>query len=216
MTSWWGSKWWLSYECAYGDEPGTRSRLLASAGWATRVIDLARDERLLWRDVRKSYKALIHRTERDYRILPAALGPHVLVRACHALHRQAAGRETRPIETWQLMESWAGIDLGAPLVLAKRGGNSDPVAFAYFLTYGAWAYYGYAASLIPDANAALIWAAMRTLKARGVACLEMGWQEQATNKKGLAIEFFRRGFGGKNVPANWLARQEAHGLQPIA
>lgn len=189
MTSFWDTDAWHAYEIAYGDEPGTRSRLLASATFSTQVIDLTQSEADLWTGVRKSYKSKIHWAERQ-RDISLTEDP-VAVGMARAIHIEKAGRETRPMGTWILMADWL-VAHQALLVMA-------PKSFAYFIIHRDWAYYGYAASLEPDVNAALVWTAIKALKTRGITQLEMGWQGQATDDKGKQIEFFRRGFGGVAV-----------------
>jgi lipid II:glycine glycyltransferase (peptidoglycan interpeptide bridge formation enzyme) len=77
------------------------------------------------------------------------------------------------------------------------------VGFAYVVRHGDWAYYFNAASVEPNAQHAIQWAMMLWLKAHGVRWYELGWQGAAGNDKERSIEFFRRGFGGKDFPAAW-------------
>ena len=199
--TWWASPQWRAYEAA-GGYP-SRVDELAAATWQTRVIDLTASEADLWRGVRKSYHALIHRVERHYGV--GVWEPSGILTA-RALHDAEAGRETRPMATWTLMQDWIRQSRGL-LVGACHAGM--PVGYAYFLVHEDWAYYASAASRVPDVNHALAWLAIKTLKARGVRQLELGWQGHATDDKGRALEFFKRGFGGVDVPANWLAERRA-------
>lgn len=199
-TSWWTSPEWLAYEAAYGDEPGARARLLASATWRTRIIDLAQDEAVLWRGIRKSYRALIHAAERRGTILPIS-GP-VTKRAasiCRGLHGEASGRTTRSDETWSLMGTWLETGHGLAVLALYRSGRY--VDFAYFsvsLSDG-WAYYFSAASLEKNIHHAVIWRGMLALKRLGVRWLEMGWQGEALDEKGRGVEYFKTGFGGMDM-----------------
>jgi hypothetical protein len=201
-VTFWQSSAWLEYEQHY--RPAVpRAQELVDATWQTRVIDLTQDDAKLWMDLRKSYKALIHNADRDYHYTPSLLADGPLVIAvCQALHAEAAGRVTRPQATWDLMGRW--IDQRhAFAFLAYRQDRAR--AFAYFLRDGTWAYYASAAALEPNVNHALIWQGMKAAKQQGVTQFEIGWQGHAADEKGKQIEFFKRGFGGRDVPANFLA-----------
>lgn len=198
---WWDTDHWHAYEVAYGDEPGTRSRLLASATWQTCVVDLTQDDAVLWKHLRKSYKSLIHKAERTYQILnmrDAALP------LCHALHDEVAGRVTRSQETWDLMAQWLRQGYATLTVAASEG---EVVAYVYCCVYHQWAYYASGASTVDNVSHALIWHTMRYLKGEGIArVLELGWQGEAADIKGKNIEKFKRGFGGTAQPVNFGLR----------
>lgn len=87
------------------------------------------------------------------------------------------------------------------LVGAFDVADDDLLGFAAFERNGPWAYYGHEAASVRDVAHLMIWFAIRELKSIGVERLELGWQGQATDEKGKNIEFFRRGFGGVDVPA---------------
>lgn len=218
-AAWWTSPEWHAYECAYGDESGTRSRLLAGATWNTRIVDLALDEAEVWSGVRKSYRSLIHAAERALTVEAlAALGAGGLIRTCQRVHRFACGgRQTRPDATWDLMGDWAGDGRGL-IAMAFDYQNRPPemtddasgfdgvglwppvVDFAYFVVNGSWAYYASAASLRPGVHHAVVWRALLALKARGVRWAELGWQGEARDAKGRSVEWFKTGFGGRDEP----------------
>ena len=170
--------------------------MLARATWRTRVIDLAIGEQALWQGVRRSYHALIHRAERTYTFgSPDCAGPWV--EEIRALHRESVGRETRPESSWRLMGGWVS-DGAAWCQTARRDGVL--AGYAYFVAHQGWAYYHSSASRERHLTHALIWRALVSLRAAGVRYCELGWQGQATDDKGQAIEFFKRGFGGVDVP----------------
>lgn len=98
-------------------------------GWPTQVLDLAHTSPAdRWRAVRRSYKSLIHRAQRTTRLLvwDNTLPADAAVEACRRLHVEAAGRETRPRETWALMADWIHEGYGM-LVLALEGGPTTPL-----------------------------------------------------------------------------------------
>ncbi|MCR4375700.1 MAG: hypothetical protein NUW22_12705 [Acidobacteria bacterium] len=211
MIGWWSSIHWRHYE-RICQVPISRVDELANASWQTRVVDLKQDKTALWRDLRKSYKALIHQAERAYDI-------HVCepedMEAFRQLHRQEAGRETRPKASWDLMAEWVRdghvILIGGSVNAAHAAGlsaGSTPapsttfVGFAAFVVWQGGSYYGWAASVVPNLNHALVWRGMLETKARGAAVCEIGWQGHARDIKGQQIEYFRRGFGGRDLDAN--------------
>lgn len=203
--TWWDTPDWHAYELAHGDQPGQRSRLLGQALWHTRIVDLAVGAPALWSGVRGSYHAIINRAHRDYKIDRVSSRLDVAV-SFQMVHERAAGRSTRPGKTWDLMADMS--EYGALEVYgASRNGGWH--AFAGFYVYKGWAYYGHAAALVDDVAHALVWAAMQQLRdVRGVRYFEMGWQGEAEDAKGRNIEFFRRGFGGYDIPAKRAAKGE--------
>jgi len=218
IDAWWGTPEWHAYERAYGDVPGTRTRVLQNGRWSTRVVDLSPEERVLWRGVRRSYHAIINRLGREYRpgaeagpqdmctrsiVCRPTFGAGVpLLWAAQRVHQIDAGRVTRPDETWELMGAWVNRGHG---LLAMANDYHDQhrehscVGYVYFDVWDGWAYYHSAATLRRDVNIGLVWWAMLALKACGVRWCELGWQGQAADAKGLQLEFFRRGFGGVDV-----------------
>lgn len=178
---------------------------LADLGHAARVVMLQRPESALWRDVRRSYHALIHRAEERFRIQRMSLadlsGQSPLCE-CMALHAVCAGRQTRPWETWDLMGRWAS-DGHADVWLAFDDTIStvSPAAFVYVYRWKGWAYYGHAASIAPDATHALLWAAIRYLSRTGVEFLDMGSLPAGEpDEKALNVHKFKCGFGGQDWP----------------
>lgn len=191
---WWTSTRWRDYERVSGVIT-SRADVLRSAHWLTRVIDLDVDREYLWQGVRKSYRSLIRRASERYEIVYCASD---VMSAFERMHERVSGRQTRSSESWRMMREW--VQSGHLLLVGAR--DSDRwVAFAAFEIWHDWAYYGHAASEVRDVSHALIWAAMNELKSRGVRVLELGWQHEATDEKGRAIEFFRRGFGGRDTRA---------------
>jgi hypothetical protein len=183
----------------------SRADVLRRATWGTRVVNLRSSKDVLWRGVRRSYHALINRQKERWVIVPCTPGD---MGAFRRLHVAAAGRETRPAASWGLMAEWVGC--GHLVVLGARtpawtdppaGATDGWVGFVGCERGGAWGYYGHSAAVVDDVTHALVWSAMLALKAQGVERFEVGWQGEATDDKGRAIEFFRRGFGGVDVPA---------------
>lgn len=201
LDDFWRSSRWLEYERAYGDEPGTRAALLASATWTTRVVDIRPDPALLWRSMRRSYRALVHRAQRECDIIvwsrPTAPN-ETWIREFKQMHFAEAGRQTRSDETWDIMCRW--LDTGDALLIgAARRDPQKWGAFAYFAIHQHVAHYFSAAASMQNLNHALIVNAIGALRFAGVWYLDLGWQGHATDEKGRNIEFFRRGCGGVDM-----------------
>lgn len=194
QSDWWASADWREYERLYGV---TLSRVdtLASATWQTRVVDLTVSDTDLWRGLRRSAKALIHKAERTCAI---TVRPAHDMTAFRLMHLALAGRATRPIESWDLMAEWV---TEGKLVLVGAAQNGVDLAFAAAYVVGDWSYYGHAAATTPSVGHALVWRLMTEAKRRGATVFEVGWQGQDSSAKGQGIEQFRRAFGGVDVPA---------------
>ncbi len=212
--NWWRTDEWRAYEKEYGDPPGTRAAILAAAPWSTRIVDLEPDYKTLWRGVRRSYHSLINKIGREYdgsegKKIQVAHGPlngwsqRAMVLAAQTVHSRVAGGNTRSGYTWNEMGLWIDSRRGL-LTLAFDG--TTPIGFAYFVTYDGWAYYFSGASRQRDLGLALIWMSMLSLKENGVRWAELGWQGQATCEKEEGIEFMKRGFGGRDLPAGLSGR----------
>jgi|TARA_R110000765_G_scaffold42621_5_gene89899 hypothetical protein len=169
--------------------------------WQTQVIQLLpRNETERWREVRRSYKSIIHTAQRTHRI-ERSCDPSA-VEILHGLHRDQAGRETRDQYTWDLMASWVASGHAYLCLAWNDAGVCDGAIYVY--VYKGHEYYGHAASSTLGVNHALVWEAIRRSDSQ---TFEVGWQGHASNEKGKNIEFFRRGFGGSSQ----LVRVSLHG-----
>lgn len=161
---------------------------------STRVVDLPP----AWSDVRDSYKSLVTRGLRSYHVAPAAHVYDVAV-WCRSIHREAAGRATRSQATWNWMAQWV-VTHQALCLTARELRAGRAVGYALWLVDKRHAYYASGATLRDDVGHALIWASLLALAARGVRTAELGWQGWDATEEGRGIEFFKRGFGGGDVP----------------
>lgn len=199
METWWQSFSWRSYETICGGEP--RALVLSNSSWYTRVIDLRQDWGALWHDVRKSYKSPIRRAEEKYELKVATRDKvEAVMGEFRVLHTKLAGRQTRPDDSWTLMTIWAREGQHEVWYAKDRSADQN-VGFIYIYRLGYWAYYGHSACGVRDLNAALVWNAIRRCKFLDMHVFEVGWQGEAQTDKGRDIEFFRRGFGGFDIPA---------------
>ena len=161
---------------------------------AHRVVMVSQPDAALWRDVRTSYRALIHRGKRAHTIMTGA--------AAHLFFQYAAlhlARYTTPRAeaTYALQAEWLR-DGHAMVAVAERTGAC--VGAAYWIVYKDSAYYGSGAYAEDNVSHAIIWRSLLALRARGVRAVDLGWQGRARTEKESAIEFQKRGFGGADVP----------------
>lgn len=172
---------------------------------STYVVDLRVGERELWKNLRKSYKSLIHKAQREFAI--ATYAKDWAVDIARELHLVSAGRETRPRETWECMKQWvvdgqAVVALGAPAVRSVPKNDRSAVAYAYAIRYKRCAYYASGASLDKSGLAhALQWELMNALRCGDISMYEIGYAADAdATEKEKGIAHFKAGFGGKALP----------------
>ncbi|MGN6869655.1 MAG: GNAT family N-acetyltransferase [Solirubrobacteraceae bacterium] len=123
--------------------------------------------------------------------------------AYRSMHARAAGRVTRPAQTFELMKEWL-VDEEAALVEAEYEGA--PAGYAYLVLDAGRAYYGSAANEPEIGNLpvgqSLQNAALEWLNARGFELYEIGLQQfgelpyDLPSSKDLGLARFKRGFGG--------------------
>ena len=174
----------------------------------TQVLDLALDETHLLREMRKGHRADITRAAR---ILQATVLDRDNVTqerfdSYRLLHHKAAGRITRPRETFQMMLEWIR---GGQAILCAATLEDKDVGFALVSVYKDGAYYSSSCE-DPECNHLPIghllqWRAIQWLKQHGIRRYEIGAQpfsgqvHSTTSEKELKIGFFKRGFGGHSV-----------------
>lgn len=177
-----------------GDIIGMRT---ADLSWKTRIIDLRANSYTVsqerWLHVRKSYKSIIHQASKTHCIVKSNDPNDVAV--LHFLHTEQAGRETRSQRTWDLMAEWVRAGHAYLCTATNSYGVCDGAIYVY--AYKGHDYYGHAATRVKDINHALLWKAISTSDAETFG---VGWQGHAENDKEQRIEFFKRGFGGADVP----------------
>ncbi len=175
----------------------------------TQVLDLRKNPTDLIKDMRKGHRSDIRRAGKKLiGIVSSRQDPRLdLFTSYRELHEKAAGRQTRPTETFEMMHKW--IEDGyAALFGALLDGR--PVSFAYVMLYKQCAYYGSACNdpEIGDLPLAhfIQWEILKWLHEAGLRYYEIGWQFYAAtpvfpaSAKEIAVSSFKRGFGGKAVP----------------
>lgn len=180
------------------------------ASISTQIIDLNKNKETLWADVRKSYKALINKAEKTFEIvLMDSRNPDFEIHEQYRLlHFKAAGRVTRPLETFNTQFEMLKSD-EATLIGIKY--KEHFVSFSYFIHFNKTAYYASEADdpeiEVPVTYGPLCqWTAMEYYKSRGFDYIEFDNQQfgpqifDHPDKKDLSISMFKRGFGGKTFP----------------
>jgi hypothetical protein len=171
---------------------------------ATYVVDLKASEQDIWKHIRKSYKSLIHKAEKDYHL--AVYGASVAtwaVECAHRLHVACAGGEMRAPLTWTLMTDWVANG-SAVVAIASPSANQSPenqspqqpVGYAYAIRYKRWAYYASGGSLVNDVQHGLQWELIKALRADGRTAYELGYGAGLrASEKDKGIAHFKAGFG---------------------
>ena len=167
--------------------------LRSTGAAAQRVVESAS-----WKDIRDSYRSLIHGGERQYVISShRGLGASAAFSAYERLHRRLHGG--RLDATYRLQREWL-LDGRALVMLAEA--SSAAWGAAYWFVYKRRAYYGSGAYLARNISHAVVWHALQALQAFGVEQASLGWQGVARTEKERGIEWFKTGFGGHDVPVN--------------
>lgn len=176
----------------------------------TQLLSLDRAPEELWSLVRKGHKYDINRGRKAYgvELFDAGSIKWEISECYRELHRKAAGRVTRPLETFRMMHEW--VTRGNGLLCAAKDGDRY-VGFAYVVLYKDGAYYA-SASDDPDHPAdiptshVIQWNIIQWLSEHGFRKYEIGMQQfgpqlqDIPTDKDRSISFFKRGFGGETLP----------------
>lgn len=175
----------------------------------TQIIDVRKSPVEILREMRKGHRSDIRRAEKELEgfVMSGKNASHDLFASYQQLHVKAAGGQSRPTETFEMMYQWIrdghGILVGARL-------KGRPVSFAYVNIFKDCAYYSSACNdpEIKDLPLAhfVQWQTLNWLHEHAFRYYEIGWQlYNATevvpaSDKEVAISRFKRGFGGFTVP----------------
>lgn len=176
----------------------------------TQILSLDPKIEDIWSGVRKGHKYDVHRGEKTFalHLYDRHNADHGIFEQYRQLHHKAAGRVTRPLETFEMMYGWMKKGNGLLCGIANEGRF---VGFTFVILYKDGAYY-MSASDDPDFKSdvpishAVQWAIIKWLKEHGYKRYEIGVQQfgpqifDIPSPKDLSISFFKRGFGGKTVP----------------
>lgn len=175
----------------------------------TQIIDLERDEKTLWGDIKKSHRNEIKKGEELFKftIVSQHCNDLALFKEFKNLHKLAAGRQTRSDLSWDLQYEWITKGYGL-LVIANL--DDVPIGGAYSLLYKNAAYYGISANH-PDYDEKLpishsiLWEMIKWLKQNRYDFFETGIQYYSNqpydtpSEKDLQISLFKRHFGGFTI-----------------
>lgn len=171
----------------------------------TQVIDLSKSEVELREQIRKSYKSLINWGDRNLQmcIVDAQSITNSHIEDFRRLHIQAAGRETRSVQTWKIQHKQV-LANEAFLILGYT--NQELVTAAFFIYNHRCCLYGVSASnrslFDKPMSHSILWTAILHAKKLGCQYFEMGERlypkqgEPLPTSKELGISKFKRGFGG--------------------
>ncbi len=176
---------------------------------ATQVIDLSQDEEALRHGMRSEHRLHVNRASKSLEttVLDAATATQEQFDQYRVMHRRAAGRVTRPIETFQMMYGW--IRAGSA-ILCSASLQGKAVGFILVSLYKDGAYYSSGCRDLDHGGASvghlLQWRTIQWLKQQGVRRYEVGIQVYANqphamvSERELSIALFKRGFGGVATP----------------
>lgn len=175
----------------------------------TQIIVLARDEAILWADIRHGHAYDINQGMKyiEVKVFDKSNISKDIYLVYQKLHHKAAGRVTRPQITFDLMYKWILQGYAALFAASIR---NEYVGFSYVYTYKNSAYYGSACN-DPDYEQepighVLQWRTIQWLKMNGYYCYEIGLQNYTrlpyniVSQKEIDISTFKRGFGGLPLP----------------
>jgi len=181
----------------------------------TQVIDLAKSEDQLLRELRGDHRRGIKRAGKimSTSIFDSSNITSDQFERYRLLHRKAAGRTTRPLSTFEMMHRWIQDGLA---VLSCATLEGKDIGFTLTSVYKDGAYYCSGCN-DPEFNDLPIghllhWRTMLWLKAHAIRYYETGIQQYASQPHSLAskkdwnIAYFKRGFGGFTVPY-WRAEK---------
>jgi len=175
----------------------------------TQIIDVRKDPVDLLKEMRKGHRSDIRRADKKLEglVISHENASLDLFAFYQDLHAKAAGRQTRPVETFKMMYEWIRNGY-AILIGAKLKGRF--VSFAYVNIFKDCAYYSSACNDPEVENLPLAhfvqWLILNWLHEHAFRYYEVGWQSYSSTEvlpateKEVAISRFKRGFGGVTVP----------------
>lgn len=170
-----------------------------SIPFATRVIDLSLPEAERFAAVRKSYRQFINAGKRRAECL---VDYDNQGSAYFKLHQEMYPG-ARSKDTYLLQAKF--IEDGVAHSYVCHDATSVRGAVLWYV-YKGMAYYASGAYREKNVAHPALWQSMGMLAAQGIKYAELGWQGRATDEKGKAVEFFKRGLGGTDWPVPCMRR----------
>lgn len=173
----------------------------------TQIVDLRRDMASLHQDLRKRYTSYINKADKVYQcfIWDSTNEDFAMHEQYRLLHHKAAGRITRPLETFSIQYELLKQGYAALIGVKYK---EHWIAFSYFNNHDGLVYYS-SASDDPDVkdlpcplSHAILWKAILYYKDKGARYLETGLQQFSPqifdypSEKDCTISLFKKGLGG--------------------
>ncbi len=187
----------LNYLCDFGYE---------DISTVTPLIQCDSSDEVLRRGLRKSYKPLINRAQRNYRTVVVHKDNYDegLCEEYRKLHALAAGRSTRNSDSFRKM--YAMIKAGKAFLVLIQDSASVTVGSYYFLMHNGYAFYGSAATH-PELSSQSgvghlgLWQGILFARQLGCKWMDLGQllMRKDITEKEKNIHLFKSGFGGKQV-----------------
>lgn len=170
------------------------------------LIDTSRDIEELWTDVRKSYKHLINRADKNY-VYETISAQNYDFDRCddyRKLHFKASGRQTRSLESFYLMYKMIEDNQAfLSIVRGKDGSIAAAQLFYYSKDYSLYASSAINPDLPADSGVGhlALWQGIIEANRMGLRFLDMGQLRISSNvsEKEKNIALFKKGFGGRTV-----------------
>ena len=177
----------------------------------TNIVSLGKSEKELFSKVRKGHKADIKTALKNNYVVKIIDANNIsanLFNEYRKIHFKAAGRQTRPDITWEMMEDWIRKGLSV-LALCEKDGVY--VSAVLVNTYKQKAYYQSGATL-PEyerergVGHLMQWEIIKYLSSKAFTHYELGWDyhpnisQEVADQKFLGISRFKAGFGGDKYP----------------
>jgi len=178
-------------------------------GYISLVVDLSKDLKALWADVRKGHKADVKRAQQNCEIVvwdQSNLTTEKL-RQYQLLHAKDRGGETRDERSFDLMSGWVSQ---GQAILVEAVYEDRAIGFSLVILFGSGAYYA-STCKDPDhseiaASHLIQWETICWLKDHGISWYDLGphrfhpqWFEPP-DARAISVARFKRGFGGRFVP----------------
>lgn len=168
------------------------------------ILHLDEDEEVLWSNIRKSYRPLINKALRNYEILvvEAINYDFSLCEEYRKLHFMAAGRETRPRETFHSQYKLIENDQGYLVMVLEN--NKCFGAYLFYHLNDSVFYASAGTDPECDSQSGVghlgLWWGIKKAKERGAKYMDFGMlSADSADSKLTNIEFFKFGFGGRKV-----------------
>lgn len=179
--------WPIGHPVRYQPRP-----TLTSEGFYTRVVRLTKPLDGLWRDIRRSYHALIHRAQERYTFNEGN------VPALRRLYDERSDLPQLTARQWEHLDRMHAAKLLRIYVSYARSDVRLVGAMGIYI-WKRWAYYGHGRSLANGVSHMMQWEAIRHIRDAGHPFYEVGWMEHAgDDEKARRIAHFKAGFGGES------------------